>query len=147
MSTPVDRAGVAQGAAMTHERAVGALCADDGTGSCVGCGVALTTCESCQGVGYHADLCSESDETICLALVRAELDASLRRADLHDLGDALASCDAELLAAIRRLDLQGRDNLTTEELARLRCSPWWSRLVRARTSEVSDVSIPARIPA
>lgn len=51
-----------------HAAAAGALCVrgDDPPevdGSCVACGVTMSTCETCLGVGYHRALCIESDES------------------------------------------------------------------------------------
>jgi len=48
--------------ASDHEAAAGSLCSDDGTGCCADCHVALTTCDSCTGVGYHRAKCPESDD-------------------------------------------------------------------------------------
>ncbi len=41
--------------------ATGGPCLDDDTGCCRFCGVSLTLCETCGGVGYHRDGCKESD--------------------------------------------------------------------------------------
>lgn len=103
-----------------HDTAAGALCQDDGSGCCAVCGVAMTTCELCGSVGYHADLCPDSDETIALAIVRSDLTAALDRERLYGQSDALSGCDTELLHAIRTLGLSGRDSLTREEFTRLR---------------------------
>jgi hypothetical protein len=46
---------------LDHENAGGDLCTDDGTGTCGVCGVALTKCDACDGIGYHRELCPESD--------------------------------------------------------------------------------------
>jgi hypothetical protein len=45
----------------THADAAGALCVDDGNGCCGLCGVAMTPCDECKGVGYHAASCPEND--------------------------------------------------------------------------------------
>lgn len=45
-----------------HQSAAGEACADDGTGMCRGCGVALTTCGVCGGIGYHSANCRESED-------------------------------------------------------------------------------------
>lgn len=42
-----------------HAGAAGELCRDSGRGVCRSCGVALTTCETCRGVGYHREDCAE----------------------------------------------------------------------------------------
>lgn len=45
-----------------HDRAAGALCTDDGDGLCATCGVALTECGVCHGIGYHRTGCPDSDD-------------------------------------------------------------------------------------
>lgn len=42
-----------------HAEAAGALCKDDGSGCCGTCGVSLSTCDSCTGVGYHRPDCPQ----------------------------------------------------------------------------------------
>jgi hypothetical protein len=103
----------------SHDSAIGALCIDDGTGCCAECGVAMTVCDACGGVGYHCDLCPESDETVCMDSVRADLAVILERRDLFAYRDALGGCDHELLAAIRSLGFDGRDDLTPGEMESL----------------------------
>ena len=36
-----------------HVAPADTLCADGGDGCCRACGVSMTTCEECGGVGYH----------------------------------------------------------------------------------------------
>lgn len=101
----------------SHESAAGALCTDDGTGCCGGCGVALDHCNVCDGTGYHRAGCRESDETLdCIEIVRSELEAILVAQDLPAYRHALARCDTELLAALVSLGLAGRDDLSDAEL-------------------------------
>jgi hypothetical protein len=45
-----------------HELAAGKLCTEGSDGFCTVCGVAMTTCDVCAGIGYHAKGCPESDE-------------------------------------------------------------------------------------
>lgn len=45
-----------------HDRA-GSLCHEGPDGLCTLCSVDMSTCDSCQGVGYHRANCAESDET------------------------------------------------------------------------------------
>lgn len=102
-----------------HESQAGAACTDDGCGMCTECGVALTTCTVCGGIGYHRDLCPESDETIALHMVRDDLAAVLRRRDLPSYADAMCTCEMDLLSAVRELGLAGRDSLANSELTTL----------------------------
>lgn len=46
----------------SHGIAAGALCTDDGGGTCTVCGVAMTLCDSCGRVGYHCTSCRYNDE-------------------------------------------------------------------------------------
>lgn len=46
-----------------HHLAAGKLCTDGADGFCTTCGVAMTTCDVCAGIGYHAKGCPESDES------------------------------------------------------------------------------------
>lgn len=45
-----------------HDQFAGSHCIEGPDGCCVTCGVAMTTCEACSGVGYHTATCAESDE-------------------------------------------------------------------------------------
>jgi hypothetical protein len=49
------------GRSETHARALGRLCADNGSGCCNGCGVELSICRVCDHVGYHASNCPENE--------------------------------------------------------------------------------------
>jgi hypothetical protein len=51
-----------------HDVSGGGLCTDDGTGCCGACGVALVTCDACNGVGYHFNGCVDGDDDIALSL-------------------------------------------------------------------------------
>jgi len=77
----------------------------------------MTTCEACKGIGYHRELCPESDETTALGIVRGELATLLERSDLVSFRHALERCETELLAALRTLGFAGRDDLSDVELA------------------------------
>lgn len=41
-----------------HEAAAGAKCHDDGNGFCLTCGVEMTVCNVCNGIGYHREGCT-----------------------------------------------------------------------------------------
>lgn len=47
-----------------HEDSAGADCTEGPDGCCTTCGVAMTTCNVCGGVGYHHAGCAESDEFV-----------------------------------------------------------------------------------
>jgi hypothetical protein len=40
-----------------HSLAAGEACIDDGSGTCVDCGVALVACDDCGALGYHKPDC------------------------------------------------------------------------------------------
>jgi hypothetical protein len=117
-----------------HDAAAGSLCQDDGTGCCGICGVAMSVCNECGGIGYHRDLCAESDETIALESVRADLDVRLLSDGLFDQWDALKRCDPELLRVLRTLGVAGREQLSALELVRVRAMmrPTLVRVAAAR---------------
>lgn len=41
-----------------HEAVAGAKCHDDGNGFCLTCGVEMTVCNVCNGIGYHREGCT-----------------------------------------------------------------------------------------
>ena len=43
--------------AEAHSAAAGDLCEDGGDGCCRICGVSMTECDECEGVGYHREDC------------------------------------------------------------------------------------------
>lgn len=45
-----------------HSLCGGALCVDDGFGSCRDCAVLLSECDECGGLGYHLSGCPESED-------------------------------------------------------------------------------------
>jgi hypothetical protein len=45
-----------------HQSAAGAACLDGGDGACVLCGVEMTTCNVCGGIGYHRENCRLSED-------------------------------------------------------------------------------------
>src|SRR4029077_12154154 len=50
-------AGDAQNAPDDHETAAGTKCQEGPDGCCMSCGVEMSTCATCCGVGYHSDSC------------------------------------------------------------------------------------------
>lgn len=46
-----------------HAAAAGALCREDTHGCCSTCGVDMSHCNVCQGIGYHRELCPADKET------------------------------------------------------------------------------------
>ena len=44
-----------------HADAAGTLCISGADGTCALCGVAMTKCDHCTGIGYHAAGCQDSD--------------------------------------------------------------------------------------
>jgi len=48
--------------ATEHEAAVGARCREGEHGCCVACGVDMSHCNVCQGIGYHRENCSANEE-------------------------------------------------------------------------------------
>lgn len=47
-----------------HESAAGAACTEGPESFCTECGVDMSHCEICDGVGYHRAGCRESDDTV-----------------------------------------------------------------------------------
>lgn len=58
--------------AISHEAAGGDACVDhNDDGCCDACGVELSECESCDGIGYHREWCSDSDYEVDRAAGRS----------------------------------------------------------------------------
>lgn len=61
VGVPAGSAGFRRGLEEAHSAAAGELCADDGSGCCVACGVSLACCDACGGVGFHRGGCELLD--------------------------------------------------------------------------------------
>lgn len=90
-----------------HDAHAGAMCTDDGTGSCSGCGVAMVDCEECGGIGYHTELCGVAGDTVAA----------------RDVDNVLAVTLAEDLAKESRISRFG-------EMVKVQTKDGWVTLMR-----------------
>jgi hypothetical protein len=89
-----------------HESAAGALCRSEGDGLCADCGVEMTVCNVCSGIGYHRGGCPTMPESFdyarCTALtvaLGARMDSSPEREVFAACNAVLYGSDAERAAA------------------------------------------------
>lgn len=76
-----------------HEAAAGTLCSPGPDGCCVGCGVEMTLCNVCHGIGYHRTACPTMPESFDYARCEA-LRTALGRRGIT--GELFAACNSVL---------------------------------------------------
>ncbi len=70
-----------------HDVSGGGLCTDDGSGCCDSCGVAMSECPTCGGIGYHFNGCADGDDDIETIHAHNEAQYPSRRADRRETED------------------------------------------------------------
>jgi hypothetical protein len=76
-----------------HEAAAGAKCTEGPDGFCLTCGVEMTVCNVCHGIGYHREKCPTMPESFDYARCEALRTALGKRGFT---GELFAACNSVL---------------------------------------------------
>jgi hypothetical protein len=83
-----------------HEAGAGAKCAEGPDGFCLTCGVEMTVCNVCHGIGYHLDSCTAFEAEIAAVATMMDGD-TIARAVRRGKDGITADIAAGVVPAVR----------------------------------------------